>query len=243
MNKSVNMADLAEADASDEDVDPMDACAFDPDGARTARLLRVLERLTEIGMELAETLAVQAKGQRDLQSVADIAGVKECIEERIILEVKGDFGTAFAKIARGVRLTVMLEDKLAKDWRLRQAGLEEEYEARRKENLIRRGQAHREYLVGRKDAVEEVVRETARRQRLDRESREQIDDALDAVWNDDRFYDYHEHDDWSVSETIAAICKDFGLTPDWNEWRGEDWAIEEAKAGMPGSPYAKPPDG
>ena len=239
-------ASLAAETASDVETDGADHvvdAASDPDGARTARHLRVLERLTEIGMELAETVAHQAKGQRDLQDVADRAGVKACIEERIILEVKGDFGTAFSKIARAVRLTVMLEDRLAKAWGLRQAGLEERLQTERKEAVIRAGQAYADHLFERQDTVSDAVRETARRQRLDRETRERIDRELYEIWDDDRFYDYSEHDDWSIGETIAMICKDLGLKPDWGLWKDEDWAIEEAEANTPGSPYAKPPDG
>jgi hypothetical protein len=49
--------------------------------------------------------------------------------------------------------------------------------------------------------------------------------------------------DWDrpIGELLAHICHDLGLTPDWNDWRGEDWALEEAEARAPSaSPFAPP---
>jgi hypothetical protein len=49
--------------------------------------------------------------------------------------------------------------------------------------------------------------------------------------------------DWDrpIGELLAHICHDLGLTPDWNDWRGEDWALEEAEAREPSaSPFAPP---
>jgi hypothetical protein len=43
--------------------------------------------------------------------------------------------------------------------------------------------------------------------------------------------------DAPISEWIAAICADLGLTPDWSLWAGEDWAAEEAVT-RPDSPFA-----
>ena len=105
----------------------------DPDGERTEAMLNKLARLSEICMELAELVSHQAKGQRDLQDVADRAGVKEVIEETIVLEVRSDFGAIIAKIARAVRVTIMLEDKLMKERRLRLSGLEEQHQVRCKQ--------------------------------------------------------------------------------------------------------------
>ena len=42
---------------------------------------------------------------------------------------------------------------------------------------------------------------------------------------------------YSVSEIIAIICADLGITPDWQAWSLEPWAIEERGTQVPGSPY------
>jgi hypothetical protein len=83
---------------------------LDPDGARTDEMLGVLARLTELGMVPAERLVAQATAE-DATPVD--AGPN-----------LGEVATAFAKISRGVRMTVMLEAKLLKARRLRRDGLE-----------------------------------------------------------------------------------------------------------------------
>jgi hypothetical protein len=116
----------ADALADDPDGDDPDAPVFDPDAERTERHMRALERLTEIGMEMAEITAVQARAQRDLMNTGERAQMKG-----------GDFASAFAKVSRGVRLSIMLEDKLAVALRLRQAGIAERRQADRPANSLR----------------------------------------------------------------------------------------------------------
>jgi len=235
---------------------------FDPDGARTERHLRLLERLADIGMELAETVAHQAKGQRDLQDVADRAGVKEVIEETIVLEVRGDFGTAFAKITRAVRMTILLEDKLAKDWRLRQAGIAERHRvqrrARREAEQALDAQAAEDRINDRQDAICEAVRDVIRAERpeqVERLEQERLMKSLDRLWGWDpegdpfarpELYIETGGDEALISQQIAAHCRALGLKPDWGLWKDTVWALEEAEAGAKGSPYAAgtgPPDG
>jgi hypothetical protein len=46
--------------------------------------------------------------------------------------------------------------------------------------------------------------------------------------------------DRPLGATVALICRDLGLKPDWSQWAGEDWALAEARDRAPGSPYAGP---
>jgi len=39
-------------------------------------------------------------------------------------------------------------------------------------------------------------------------------------------------------ELIARICRDLGIEPDWDLWRQDRWAVEEARLKPAGSPYA-----
>ena len=43
---------------------------------------------------------------------------------------------------------------------------------------------------------------------------------------------------WPIGETIALICQDLGLDPDWERWENRAWARQEAERSPPGSPYA-----
>jgi hypothetical protein len=42
-----------------------------------------------------------------------------------------------------------------------------------------------------------------------------------------------------IGASVARLCAMLGLTPDWSLWEHEDWAIEEAEADAPGSPYGR----
>jgi hypothetical protein len=238
MNAHADIAAETEADASDQDAVGPGAPVFDPDGERTETMLNKLARLSEICMELAELVSHQAKGQRDLQDVADRAGVKEVIEETIVLEVRSDFGAIISKIARAVRVTIMLEDKLMKERRLRLSGLEEQRQVRRKAAEEEGKTAEKRRMRIRRNRVDVAVRETIRLEQPDRESREPFFEALEDLWEDEEFHNLEAWDTWSIGATIAAFCKELGVTPDWDRWRDKAWAIEEAEANTPGSPYA-----
>jgi len=44
----------------------------------------------------------------------------------------------------------------------------------------------------------------------------------------------------SIGESIALICADLGISPDWRDWRLEEWAIRETNDQTPGSPFGRP---
>ena len=62
---------------------------------------------------------------------------------------------------------------------------------------------------------------------LDREVAELLEEGAE----------YEGYGDRPVSWTVARLCKALDLDPDWDEWAREDWAKDEARAGVSGSPY------
>jgi hypothetical protein len=56
-----------------------------------------------------------------------------------------------------------------------------------------------------------------------------LDERLEALEDDDR----------PVGAIVAEICEALGIEPDWSLWQDEDWALEEALAKAPGSPYGR----
>ena len=247
MNAHSDLATRAQADAADQGVGGLGAPVFDPDGERTEAMLDKLARMSAICMELAELVSHQAKGQRDLQDVANRAGVKEVIEETIVLEVRSDFGAIISKIARAVRMTIMLEDKLMKERRRRLLGLEDLRETRRQAAETAEVEANRRRMRIRRNRVDVAVRETIRLEQPDRESREPFLEALQDLWDDEEYQNLEAWDTWSIGPTIAAFCQELGVKPDWDRWKDQDWAVAEAQENTPGSPYAAggtgPPDG
>jgi hypothetical protein len=215
---------------------------FDPDGERTEQLLRVLARLTELGMVLAEKLAAQATAPNATDETAPIDAA--------------EVSSAFAKVSRGVRMTVMLEAKLLKERRLRRDGLEAAHEAKlqaMREARRAREQAEAEAEEGeqierRAKAIDEAVKDMIRAERPEGYERERLFDRLKDMWTIDwsdysSFYIDNCDDDALVSEQIATFCKALGLKPDWDLWKDSFWAIEEAEDGAEGSPYAAPKTG
>jgi len=246
MNAHADIAEETRADASDQDAGGPGAPVFDPDGERTEQLLCVLARLTELGMVLAEKLVAQATA--DEATAVDV----------------GEVGSAFAKISRGVRMTVMLETRLLKERRLRRDGLEAAHEARlqamREARWAKEAAEENERVEKQQNAIDEAVKDMIRAERPEGYERERLFDRLDRVWVKDldaygklvlsggqSLYDEMGGEDALVSEQIAAFCKALDLTPDWDLWKDSVWALEEAEDEAEGSPYAPaktgPPDG
>jgi len=219
---------------------------LDPDGERAEQLLCVLARLTELGMVLAERLVAQA--------TADASAPIDA----------GEVGGAFAKISRGVRMTVMLETRLLKERRLRRDGLEAAHEAKLQAMRAARWARERaeaqeeenERVEKQQNAIDEAVKDMIRAERPEGYERERLFDRLDRVWVKDQdayrklvlsggqsLYDEMGGEDALVSKQIAAFCKALDLTPDWDLWKDSVWAREEAEDEAEGSPYATPKTG
>jgi hypothetical protein len=171
---------------------PADAPTADA-RARIEGQLAMLDRLSQIGMEIAEACGREAKA-------APNAG-----EARAV-------GLIFARVARAVRMTIALQSRLAKDLAAldRADGLAQAAQrSRRRVRLSRlvedaarasvaaRREAGHQYWAD-EDAIEDEI------EQLSSEAYERLVDA--------------EEDDLSglsFGEAAAAICNDLGLSPDW----------------------------
>ncbi|QUD89203.1 hypothetical protein [Phenylobacterium montanum] len=210
-----------------DDADP----ALSPAEARALRHGRVLARLAEIGMEMAEALGREARARAEAAEAGEAGPA-----------AAGDPGLAFSRIARAVRLTLALEARLAEGPAERASG--PEVEARREAEAARRARAEDRALterVGRniiavnnqaaaRKAIETLIETEAEACDI-----EPLLDALAERLNEPTEADFADR---PVSETIARICADLGLRPDWGLWRDEAWAGREAETRARGSPYA-----
>jgi hypothetical protein len=176
-----------------------------------ARQIDRLDRLAEGGLEIAEQVVRLAK------DAWDVAGVHLAT-------------LAHTRVARAVRLTLMLQARLIKaleDWdrsaaRADDAGgrttdrVTEAFEQKQRVAgiIARIAEEDRDES----DEVEGLVREAA--ERLDQEDLQ--GDILARP----------------VSELVAAICKDLGLDPDWPRLAEEAWARDEMAGDSPGWPLA-----
>ena len=186
--------------------------APDPSEERHARDVRMLEELAEVGMDLA----------RELRSR---------LLERT--EGEGELALAFTRVARAVRQSVMLKQRLISDRETRDRKAEAE---RMERPVVDLGWVLGKQTPGsiRKDTVRNGV-ENAIEDEFDAADAE---DLLDAVYERLDAYDAAEFVDRPIGEMMARICKDLGVTPDWSLFEDEDWALEEARTQAVGSPYA-----
>jgi hypothetical protein len=177
--------------------------------------IALLGRLAHMGMGLAETIERQVK-------TADAEG--EPVSERAPID--------FARVARAVRLTLMLRARLIKD-------LED------RDRAVAQGAAwaatnvrfERDDLANdRKARVTRIVERIAGRQYDDAETIERL------IWETGERLDgddlYGHVLDRPVSELIDMLCRDMGLDPDWPSLAQEAWAREEMAGGDPGWPFA-----
>jgi len=236
-------------DIAGQEAEPLDETI----GAAEARL-RALARLTEMGMSMAEMVHGQALATVEAGKAAE-AGATASF-------AIGDFGAAFAKVARCVRLTIAQEERLEKALRDRKSGLEAsrrawalktaEAEAARVEAEARavldaaaaeREAAWREAnapRLAREAAVGDVMSDViSRRSRGDWDEVIRLYDEVERLLETEGG-DYEDYGQRPVSETVKRLCQKLRLFPEWNLWAKHAWAIEEAEAGVEGSPYVKP---
>ncbi|WP_225768638.1 hypothetical protein [Inquilinus sp. Marseille-Q2685] len=195
--------------------------ARDPDRERNERHGRMLARLGELALGLAEAVQGQA-----------VVAARRPPEDDAADRTRG-LGLVFARLSYEVRQTVALEARLAAD--SQKTAAERDTAAaqdrwRRRRNLVRR-------IL--KEAIEAEEAAEAEACELDVAEQDRRDDLLHEL--DRRLQDEAAEDigDLPVGEVVARFCRELDIAPDWSRWQAETWAVEES--GHPQSPYAQPP--
>ena len=172
----------------------------------------MLGQLAEAGLEVALAIKDQVKtvadGGEDATAIA----------------------MAYARAARAVRLTLLLQSNLIKqlqDWDRQTA-----YLASR---AIAKAEGLQEDLADqRKTQTVRIVERIAEREHDDAEQVERlVGEAAERLDQEDIYGDVLSR---PVSELVAMICEDLGLDPDWRHLAREAWAREEIIIGPAGSP-------
>ena len=123
-----------------------------------------------------------------------------------------DLSLRFHRISRSIRMSLALDAKLV-------AGFQDRAKERKVAELTERKALAKEAVSRQVDR--DTPDRDLHRERSDRIEREDLEDFSDKL----------------VSEIIAIICADLGITPDWQAWSLEPWAIDERRTHVPGSPY------
>jgi hypothetical protein len=176
------------------------------------RQIDILGRVAEVGLEMVLAVEREAK-------TADAAGVEA-------------LARAYARSARAVRMTLMLQTKLIKQLQATDAQAASSARCATLQAAVQReGLAQ-----NRKAQIERVVVRIAEDGGKDDEAVERlVEEASERLDHDDIYGDVLSR---PVSELIAMICKDLGLDPDWSRLAQEAWAREEAGIGGIGWPLA-----
>ena len=150
--------------------------------ALVERQLEMLGRLAEVGLEIAVGLEAQVKGGDQV--------------------VQGDIAMAYARVARAVRQTIMLQSKLISDLREQETG------AAGRRAAARAGAAG---LIG--DVIDEARgsdKEQLRAEAAERLRQEDFSDFLARPFE----------------EAVTEIVRGLGLTPDWLALAQDCWSAE-----------------
>jgi hypothetical protein len=187
-----------------------------PDPSLFDRQLTMLGELAEFGMEQVRALDRCIRKTDPEPSAAD-------------LDVAA---LAYARVSRAVRLTLMLQSKVAE---ATQIAIADAQAAAGKPERPPPAPPHP--FDVRKARVERVVERLAQAEHPD-----DVDRVLDLAYEASERLDdedvYGDLLDRPMSEIVARLCKDLGLSPDWSELAQELWAKAEIATGEPGWPLA-----
>ena len=233
------------------DIADADASPLDEGIGRSQVRLGILGRANGAGLVLLDAVeALAVKASRIVKEQAEADG----LDLAVVSAVK-DLSMAYSKLVRSVRQNVMLEEKLEAVLRDRVSGVED---ARRAQAVKRAEAEAAKAAADEEEAYQQEHGAAIAREQIVADVMEQVlyerygddngeyDERLDALQADyaellEEGAGYEDYGDRPVSETVKRLCKALDaeplLEPDWQVFAGEDWAKEEARAGIAGSPY------
>lgn len=194
------------------------AADLDPDTERAQRHARFLRELAEIGMELARDLRDQARAPAEPAADDDKTPPRRPSPDEIT--------TAFARISRAVRLTLMLETRFAED---RAARVREDPAVRaERQRAALEAKLAAEFAAlplveRRRDVLLSIVPcmiETACEREPHRFG-DELYERCDTLINEE--LEDREVLDRPIPELMVRICRDLGIAPDWRQWDPQNW--------------------
>jgi hypothetical protein len=215
--------------------DAASAEAPDPAVLRAERRLRILEKLAQMEMELAEALQRQAIAAANPTPPAepDAAAGRGAAPQ-----TADDLSAAFARIARSLRLTLALQARAEEQLRALLAGEAAKVEVRRAEASRREAEEAGARSDRHRNEVERLVREAAEREVEDEAALEGVLEALEERLDDDEAY--WDLDRMTLREAVERLCGDLELAPDWSLWEGGGWTPEPPFSRSRFSIWARP---
>jgi hypothetical protein len=188
------------------------------------RQIAALDRLADMGMAIAAAIE---------QRVTEAAQEPDAKPDAALHHSALDF----ARVARAVRLTYALQSKLIADFKkpppraAQAADDDDEYDGPIE---VRWLDPQPPTAVWQRHQAKQVVRRMAEGAGGDAETVERlVAEAAERLERDDIYADIVSR---PFGETVAAICQDLGIEPDWSLFPEEDWA----RARLPDGPATDP---
>jgi hypothetical protein len=192
---------------------PCARCALESAGERVARHAQVLQRLVAMGLSVAEALERKAVAEAEAAE-AMAARVKAAENTPAPARPGPDIALAFARVARAIQTSLLLEDTLIDNFQKREKVLAAEAAERRSQATeARRKRTRRQ--------VERVVTEAIRAEAGDRGEYDHLIRRLKVKIDQNDVYD--DLATKSVEEMVVRLCRDLELSPDWQQWEGQAW--------------------
>jgi hypothetical protein len=223
--------------ASAEPLDDDDDLVAEAD-ALAREHLALLRGLREMTMDLARAVHRQVLAESE-SAPADEAGAPAPPP------LRGDLGLIFSRLARTVRLTVTLEGRIMRarlegvaqiQAALQAASPPPAPESSDNDRLAQQFHDKMRHAYTRGTAIERAVADALESEDLDEETlEERMETARAAIFDRNSLYPRLCR---PISQGIADICADLGITPDWDRWIHRTWAIREVVEGERGSVYA-----
>jgi hypothetical protein len=224
------------------DITDLEAEPLDEGIGRAEARVRAVVRAGEVGLVLLEVVeALALKAARLVKAQAE----DEALDPATVAAAR-DLAQAYGKVSRSIRQNALLEDRLEagiqgrrraldgarRDWSAKTAEAEAARIAEAEEAAWQETHGARR---DREEIVADVMEQVCSNQADDPEHL----DALEVEFAEllEEGAGYEAYGERPVSETVARLCKAMNLDPDWDEWAREDWAKDEARAGVAGSPY------
>ena len=194
---------------------------------RAESRLRDLEELRRIGMDLTRALQrrVLAEDEAGAVSTAINGEIDDSAKSPAPKPPRFDPTEAFAKISRTIRLTINLETRTDDALRALRSGQFLARQTGRMERKLRDEAARDERRAETRDKVEDRIQAVVDTEaRSDREYHTLMEAMFERLDNDDV---YAELEDRPLRETVERLCHDLGMSPDWSRWSGDNWIAHD----------------
>jgi len=219
--------------------------------ARAARRRQAVDRMVQMGVMLTERLCAEVDAAAVGDEAAD-AGVAARLDGRLGVR---ESALAYTRLFRAVRLGAALGERLDNpDWEPQPAARGRGGRAgAAADEASAGGEPDYDEIVRRRDGMRGVILTGTIMRVVESLIETEVEGDIDGIGGErgtrllEAFHERLEDDEEleaiggrSIGESIALICQDLGLSPDWDDWRYEEWAKLEAREEILGSPFGRP---